>query len=258
MASTDLDLDEDSSDSESSDSESEPNEMTQTTATFKIPVNKLTLSPNTTVELVLSDKTIQTELQYIRHFTELTSKIPSDDPDESDSGSDDTPDNININAQQFSYEIYMKYSAELHVLCSHLDKTYTVQDQTRDGGTAPIEQTTGPQSADSLLQPSASVVYDVVKDMDENGIPLYCQTWIKSKKLNELETYVQSSTDTTNLSRLFGCASIQNFVSYWAVYLSIHKDIALQYCDEEYYNELVKSCNETVGVYNPERFKSTS
>jgi hypothetical protein len=89
-------------------------------------------------------------------------------------------------------------------------------------------------------------------------IPLYCQTWIKSKKLSELETYVQSSTDTTNLSRLFGCASIQNFVSYWAVYLSIHKDIALQYCDEEYYNELVKSCNETVGVYNPDRFKSTS
>lgn len=231
----DLDLDEDSSDSESSDSESESNEMTQTTATFKIPVNKLTLSPNTTVELVLSDKTIQTELQYIWHFTELTSKIPPDDPDESDSGSESEDTPVNINAQHISYEIYMKYSAELHVLCSHLDKTYTVQDPKY-----------------------GCVVYDVVKDMDENGIPLYCQNWIKSKKLSELETYVQSSTDTTNLSRLFGCASIQNFVSYWAVYLSIHKDIALQYCDEEYYNELVKSCNETVGVYNPDRFKSTS
>ena len=232
---SDNDSDDDSDESVASeDSEPGSNEIIRTTGNFKIPVDENNLSPNTVIKLNLSNgDTIQTEYKYIQYFKELTKNILPCEPDD---GSDDESDNdVVINAFSISKDTYMTYSAELYNLCDNLNKIYT-----------PSEDAT-----DKFVYKA----YDVIKDMDENGIPKYCQDWIKSKKLIELETYVQSSTDTTNLSGLFGCPAIQNLVSYWCVYLYIHKDIALNYCDEEYYNELAKTCSETVGVYNPDRFK---
>lgn len=231
----DNDSDDDSDESVASeDSEPGSNEIIRTTGNFKIPVDENNLSPNTVIKLNLSNgDTIQTEYKYIQYFKELTKNILPCEPDD---GSDDESDNdVVINAFSISKDTYMTYSAELYNLCDNLNKIYT-----------PSEDAT-----DKFVYKA----YDVIKDMDANGIPKYCQDWIKSKKLIELETYVQSSTDTTNLSGLFGCPAIQNLVSYWCVYLYIHKDIALNYCDEEYYNELAKTCSETVGVYNPDRFK---
>ena len=234
----DNDSDDDSDESVASeDSEPGSNEIIRTTGNFKIPVDENNLSPNTAIKLNLSNgDTIQTEYEYIQYFTELTKNILPCEPDD---GSDDEEgldtEVVVINAFSISKDTYMTYSAELYNLCDSLNKIYT-----------PSEDAT-----DKFVYKA----YDVIKDMDENGIPKYCQDWIKSKKLIELETYVQSSTDTTNLSGLFGCPAIQNLVSYWCVYLYIHKDIALNYCDEEYYNELAKTCSETVGVYNPDRFK---
>lgn len=233
----DNDSDDDSDESVASeDSEPGSNEFIRTTGTFKIPVNKNNLSPNAPIKLILSNGDVQTEYRFIQYFNTLTENILTCEPDD---GSDDEDgldtEVVVINASSISKDIYMSYSAELYNLCDNLNKIYT-----------PSEDTT-----DTFVYKA----YDVIKDMDANGIPKYCQDWIKSKKLIELETYVQSSTDTTNLSGLFGCPAIQNLVSYWCVYLYIHKDIALNYCDEEYYNELAKTCSETVGVYNPDRFK---
>ena len=218
----------------SEDSEPGSNEIIRTTGNFKIPVDENNLSLNTVITLNLSNgDTIQTEHKYIQYFKELTNNILPCEPD--DGSDDEDTEVVVINAFSISKDTYMTYSAELYNLCDNLNKIYT-----------PSEDAT-----DKFVYKA----YDVIKDMDANGIPKYCQDWIKSKKLIELETYVQSSTDTTNLSGLFGCPAIQNLVSYWCVYLYIHKDIALNYCDEEYYNELAKTCSETVGVYNPDRFK---
>ena len=90
--------------------------------------------------------------------------------------------------------------------------------------------------------------------MNENDIPQYCQDWIKSKKLVEIEMYGKSSTYDTNISGRFECSMISHFINYWMMYLAIHEDIALLYCDKEYYDELRSTFNSTVGVYNPEKF----
>ena len=92
----------------------------------------------------------------------------------------------------------------------------------------------------------------------ENGCPWgddvisnakYCQDWIKSKRLLDLEMYGSSTTDDTNLLVRFGCSVLAEFINYWFAYLCIHEDIALLYCDKSYYAELSKVFNEMVGVY---------
>jgi hypothetical protein len=156
--------------------------------------------------------------------------------DESDDKSDESDDEdavIEFNVQHMTEELYMKYSAELYMLCNHLKKMYLYDEKT-----------------DSNV-----VTYSIIKDMDENGVPKYCQDWIKSKRLSDLEMYIQSTTDDTNLLVRFGCSVLTEFINYWFAYLSIHEDIALLYCDKSYYDELSKVFNDTIGVYNPEKFK---
>lgn len=183
--------------------------------------------PNDTpVVLRLSDKTVKTEFKYIRYFENMTKRILPDSNHDSDSESDN--EELDIDAQFISYDIYMKYSAELYNMCDHLETMY-IADKTKS--------------------------YCILDNMTINNIPQYCQDWIKSKKLTELEIYCQSTENDLNLTNLFGCSMMDVFINYWFAYLSIHREIALEYCDEEYYNELLTCFNQTVGVYNPEKFK---
>ena len=216
---------------ESIDSCSDDDEMVTTIWTPQILKNTLTLPLNTSITLILSDDEIVTEYKYIQYFNAITSRIV-DESDESDTESD-LENEIIIDARFISKDIYMKYSAELYNLSDHLIKIYV------DHNSECISKS-----------------YNVSVDMTKNSIPEYCQNWIKSKKIIDLDVYIQSSSDDTNLTRLFGCESIKHLINYWCVYLSINKDIALLYCDEDSYKELLMQCNLAVGVYNPLKFKN--
>lgn len=216
------------SDSDSdSDSDSSPGELDSVIVTHTI--TECDKCPNDTqVILRLSDKTVKTEFKYIRYFENMTKRILPDSNRDSDSESDNEElKELDIDAQFISFDIYMKYSAELYNICDHLITIYT--DKTKS--------------------------YCILDNMTVNNIPQYCQNWIKSKKLTELEIYCKSTENDLNLTNLFGCSMMDVFINYWFAYLSIHREIALEYCDEEYYNELLTCFNQTVGVYNPEKFK---
>ena len=192
-------------------------------------------SKSTLVKLKLdNNKSISTEFEYVQYFfkREMEGVLDDESDDESDE-SDNEDAVIEFNVQHMTEELYMKYSAELYMLCKYIKKMYVYDEKT-----------------DSNV-----VTYSIIKDMDENGVPKYCQDWIKSKRLSDLEMYGQSTTDETNLLVRFGCSVLTEFINYWFSYLCIHEDIALLYCDKSYYDELSKVFNETVGVYNPEKFK---
>jgi|694.fasta_scaffold13169_4 hypothetical protein len=227
------------SDDSSDDSSDELNEMDTVIFTHSIPehkkIHKL-CDKSTLVKLELADnKSISTEFKYVMYFFKKQLKnvfelIDEESGNESDSESEDRV--IEFNVQYMTEELYMKYSAELYTLCYHLKKMY-VYDEENDSDVA---------------------TYSIIKDMDEHGVPKYCQDWIKSKRLPDLEIYCQSTTDDTNVTGQFKCSIVEKFISYWFAYLSIHEDIALLYCDKSYYDELSKVFNDTVGVYNPEKF----
>ena len=211
-----------------SDSDSSPKELDSVIVTHTI--TEYDKCPNDTqVVLRLSDETVNTEFKYIRYFENMTNRILPDSNRDSDSESDNEElKELDIDAQFISCDIYMKYSAELYNMCDRL-KTMYIADKTNS--------------------------YCILDDMTVNNIPQYCQDWIKSKKLTELEIYCKSTENDLNLTNLFGCSMMDVFINYWFAYLSIHREIALEYCDEEYYNELLTCFNQTVGVYNPEKFK---
>ena len=231
--------DDDSSDHDSSDDDSsDESELDTVLCKHYIPgftkIDKL-CSKSTLVKLKLdNNKSISTEFEYVQYFFKRAMEGVLDDESDDESDESDNEDAvIEFNVQHMTEELYMKYSAELYMLCKHIKKMY-VYDKKTD---------------------SNVVTYSIIKDMDENGVPKYCQDWIKSKRLSDLEMYGQSTTDETNLLVRFGCSVLTEFINYWFSYLCIHEDIALLYCDKSYYDELSKVFNDTVGVYNPEKFK---
>ena len=230
--------DDDSSDHNSSSDESS-NELDEfdILLTHSIPgytkIHKL-CRKSTLVKLELADnKYISTEFEFVQYFFGIQmSGVIADESDESDESDDETDPVIEFNVKHMTEDLYMKYGAEFYTLCDHLKKMYVYNEET---------------DADV-------VTYSIIKDMDENGVPKYCQDWIKSKRLSDLEMYGSSTTDNTNLLVRFGCSVLAEFINYWFAYLCIHEDIALLYCDKSYYDELSKVFNETVGVYNPKKF----
>jgi len=225
--------DDSSSDDSSSDDSSNELDEFDILLTHSIPgytkIHEL-CSKSTCVKLELADnKYISTEFEFVRYFfgMQMSGVIADESDDESDESDDDADPVIEFNVQHMTEDLYMKHGAEFYTLCDRLKKMYVYNEET---------------DADV-------VTYSIIKDMDENGVPKYCQDWIKSKRLLDLEMYGSSTTDDTNLLVRFGCSVLAEFINYWFAYLCIHEDIALLYCDKSYYAELSKVFNEMIGVY---------
>ena len=110
-----------SSDNESEDSiDSVDSEIETVIVKFSIPEQKKIAGIEHDVfTLILSNnKHVQTEFKYIQYFFETKfTNILTELANESGNESDDEDMAIEINIQSISEEMYMKYSAELYMLC---------------------------------------------------------------------------------------------------------------------------------------------